>query len=123
LDKKKSKKVNAKKAGFEKKVLLSPQMEAFLGLPPGSAISRKAANKELHEYIKSNECRNPKDKRVIVPDAKLTTLFGEELVSTTAAKYAETGNFKDALNYFMLQKIVTVHYIPIVEPAEPVPAV
>lgn len=39
-------------------------------------LSRPQATKKIWEYIKANNCQDPKNKRIIVPDAKLAKVFG-----------------------------------------------
>ncbi len=52
---------------------LSPEMAAIVG---ASEMTRGDVMKGLWAYIKKNGCQDPNNGRIIVPDAKLTALFG-----------------------------------------------
>uniref|UniRef100_A0A0C9RP58 TSA: Wollemia nobilis Ref_Wollemi_Transcript_6318_1019 transcribed RNA sequence n=1 Tax=Wollemia nobilis TaxID=56998 RepID=A0A0C9RP58_9CONI len=59
-------------AGILKPVPVSPEMESFCG---ASEISRGSAVKKIWEYIKENNLQNPSNKKEIICDEKLKTLF------------------------------------------------
>lgn len=52
--------------------LLSPEMQAFLGV---EEMDRRSVVKELWKYIKENNLQDPKNKRKIMLDEKLSTIF------------------------------------------------
>lgn len=52
---------------------LSPELAAVLG---ETSLSRTETTKKLWEYIKAHKLQDPKNKRLICPDAKLTKVFG-----------------------------------------------
>lgn len=52
----------------------SSDLAAIVG---AQAISRPEATKKLWDYIKSNNLQDPKNKRTIVPDAKLSKVLGK----------------------------------------------
>ena len=41
-------------------------------------LSRPEATKKIWDYIKKNKLQDPKNKRLIVPDAKLAKVFGSK---------------------------------------------
>ncbi len=74
----KGKKAAAKKAKPKKprnmpKVHLSDELAEVVG---GNEMTRGEATKALWVYIKEKDLQDPKDKRMIVPDEKLTKIFG-----------------------------------------------
>lgn len=54
---------------------LSPELSAIVG---STSLSRPEVTKKLWEYIKEHNLQDPKDKRVIVPDAALAKVFGSK---------------------------------------------
>ena len=56
-----------------KPMQLSPELEAVTGKGP---MSRGEVVKKLWEYIKKHDLQNPANKRNILADDKLKTLFG-----------------------------------------------
>ncbi len=65
----------AKKApsAFMNPVKPSDELAAVVG---PEAVPRTEITKRLWDYIKKNELQNPKNKREIIPDAKLAAVFG-----------------------------------------------
>lgn len=72
--KKKAKKTTRKKAVQPKKSL-SDALSAVVG---EKKLSRPEVTKKIWEYIKANDLQDPKNKRKIVPDAKLGKVIGKE---------------------------------------------
>lgn len=78
-----SKKTATKKEPSEKKpstrkqpsLTLSPALAALVG---SDSMSRPEIIKKMWEYIKKNECQDPKNKRLIRPDSLLEELFGSK---------------------------------------------
>lgn len=68
----------AKTNGFNKPMLLSPQLADVLG---EAELSRPQTVKMLWAYIKENELQNPHDKREILLDDKLKETFGVDKVT------------------------------------------
>jgi chromatin remodeling complex protein RSC6 len=93
--KKKSVKSN-KVSGFEKPTPISDELAKFVGEPSGTLMARTAISKKIHEYVKSNDLQDEKNRRIIVPDAKLKKLL-------------KTGP-NDTLSYFNLQRFLKVHF-------------
>ncbi|CAI9104319.1 OLC1v1002963C1 [Oldenlandia corymbosa var. corymbosa] len=58
--------------GITKPRRVSPEMHAFLGVPE---IPRTQALKEIWAYIKKHNLQDPQDKKVIICDEKLKTIF------------------------------------------------
>lgn len=85
-----------KVSGFEKPTAISDELAKFVGEPVGAFLARTAISKKIHEYVKSNNLQDPKNRRIIHPDAKLKKLL-------------KTGP-NDELSYFNLQKYLKVHF-------------
>lgn len=76
--KKKEKKAPSKKAKPTRKqtaYTLSKELSAVVG---ESELSRPEVTKKLWEYIKAHNLQSSKNKRLIVPDAKLAKVFGSK---------------------------------------------
>jgi DNA topoisomerase-1 len=56
---------------------LSPELSAIVGAPE---LSRMETTKKLWDYIKANKLQDPKNKRLILPDAKLAKVLGKDPV-------------------------------------------
>ena len=69
--KKKAAKPKKKQAGYS----LSEELQAIVG---EDSLSRPEVTKKVWEYIKKHDCQDSKNKRMIVPDAKLAKLFGSK---------------------------------------------
>lgn len=65
-----------KKGGFQQTAYaLSKELQAIVG---AEEMSRPEVTKKVWEYIKKHDLQNPKNKRQIVPDAKLAKVFGSK---------------------------------------------
>ena len=69
----KTKEKKPKKAIKQPPVKLSAELQAVVG---AKELSRPEVVKKIWEYIKANNCQDPKNKRQIVPDQKLAKVFG-----------------------------------------------
>ncbi len=69
------KKPRGKKGGMQRKLLLSKELQA---ITKEKELSRGEVVKKLWEYIKENNLQDPKNKRTIVPDAKLAKVLGKD---------------------------------------------
>ncbi|MBF8262521.1 MAG: topA [Parachlamydiales bacterium] len=69
----KGKKTAAKTKIKQPLVKLSAELSAVLG---EKELTRPEVVKKIWEYIKANKLQDPKNKRLIVPDAKLAKVFG-----------------------------------------------
>jgi DNA topoisomerase-1 len=81
-EKSSSKEKKAKKATTKKKKpsnqplqTLSKELQAVVG---EEKLSRPETVKKMWEYIKAHDLQDPKNKRLIVPDAKLAKVFGSK---------------------------------------------
>jgi len=54
---------------------LSPELAAIVG---GKSMTRPMVVKKLWVYIKAKKCQDPKNRRMIVPDAKLAEVLGKK---------------------------------------------
>lgn len=68
-------KKGASRAPVQSPYKLSPDLAALLG---EKELTRPQVTKKIWEYIKANKLQDPKNKRLIVPDAKLTKIFGSK---------------------------------------------
>ena len=84
-------------SGFAKPTKLSNELCAFLGVPAGTELARTEVTRKLNEYIKSNNLQDAKDRRKIVPDAKLKKLIAPEYVNN--------------LSFFVLQSAIKGHFV------------
>ncbi|KAF5184160.1 SWIB/MDM2 domain superfamily protein [Thalictrum thalictroides] len=70
-------------AGIQMVKPVSPALSKFLGV---SEVSRSDATKKIWEHIKDNNLQTPEDKRIIVCDAKLKTIFDEHVETSQDAQ-------------------------------------
>jgi len=88
----KSAKPKVKKASIRPPLKLSEDLSEIVG---ASELSRGDVTKKLWEYIKANNLQDTKNKRLIVPDAKLAKLFGS----------------KEPLDMFKLAGVLNKHFV------------
>ncbi len=69
------KRARGKKAGMQRKLLLSKELQAITG---EKELSRGEVVKKLWEYIKKQDLQDPQNKRIILPDAKLSKVLGKD---------------------------------------------
>ncbi|EPP35411.1 SWIB/MDM2 domain protein [Chlamydia ibidis] len=62
-----------KNSAFMQPVNLSEDLAAIVGKGP---MPRTEVVKKTWDYIKANNCQDPKNKRNILPDEKLAKVFG-----------------------------------------------
>jgi DNA topoisomerase-1 len=77
VEKKGKKKKTTKKKSGQPKKKLSKELEAITG---ESELSRPEAVKKMWDYIKKHDLQDPKNKRIINPDAKLAKVIGKKPV-------------------------------------------
>lgn len=70
-----AKKTAKKAAPKQKAIALSNALQALVG---AKELSRPEIVKKLWDYIKEHNCQNSKNKREIIPDAKMQKVFGKE---------------------------------------------
>ncbi|KAL0094686.1 SWIB/MDM2 domain-containing protein [Phycomyces blakesleeanus] len=69
-----------RKTGLNKPLIPSPALSAVLG--GDTELSRPEIVKKLWFYIKSNELQDPVDRRFILCDHKLRSLFGQDRINS-----------------------------------------
>nr|XP_043612992.1 upstream activation factor subunit UAF30-like [Erigeron canadensis] len=79
-------------AGIRKVVPVSPSLAEFFGAPE---VSRTDAMKKVWVYIKENNLQNPSNKKEILCDAKLKTIF----------------NGKDQVGFLEIAKLLSPHFV------------
>lgn len=84
-------------SGFMKPVNISPELANFINVDSNTPITRVTITKKICEYIKEKDLQNPKDRREIVPDASLKSIF-----KLTEAE-------KEPLTYYSMQKKIQSH--------------
>lgn len=87
---------NRTPSGFVKPAPISGELAAFLGKDAGTEMARTEVTKEINAYIRTHKLQDPKNGRIIKPDAKLQSLL----------------NIKkgDELTYFNLQRYMSPHF-------------
>ena len=83
-------------SGFVKPTRISNELASFLGKEQGTEMARTSVTKEINSYIKAHNLKDPKNGRIIHPDAKLS-----KLLNVTKA---------DEVTYFNLQKYMSHHF-------------
>jgi len=96
---KRTRKPDSKPGGFRKPIKISDEMCDFIGIPKGKRIARTEVSKKLNEYIRNNKLQDENDRRIIVPNEKLLSLFSDD--------------YKDdcRLDFFTMQTYIKHHYI------------
>ena len=108
LNKKKAKsnKGNAHQSGIAKPAYISKELCSFIGVNADTKMARTEVIKYINKYIKDHQLQDAKNKKVIVPDAKLRKLLRSDPK-------------KDEVTYFNLQTFMKPHYA---DPAKAVSA-
>uniref|UniRef100_A0A7N0TVL7 DM2 domain-containing protein n=1 Tax=Kalanchoe fedtschenkoi TaxID=63787 RepID=A0A7N0TVL7_KALFE len=78
--------------GITKPKRVSPEMQAFLGV---QEIPRTQALKEIWAYIKQHGLQDPQNKKVIICDQKLKTIFAD----------------KDRLGFLEIAGLISPHFL------------
>ena len=100
-----AKKANGKKkrrastgepSGFSKPGPVSDELRTFLTLGKDELIARTEVTRKINDYCRKNGLQDSKDKRVLLPDAKLRKLLRLKK--------------SDELTFFNLQKYMKVHF-------------
>jgi chromatin remodeling complex protein RSC6 len=82
-------------SGFAKPTAISPELAKFLCVNTSDLLARTDVTKRINVYIKEHDLQNPKNRRIIVPDSKLSKLLKNE------------GN---EVTYFNLQRYMKIHF-------------
>jgi len=100
IDKVQNKRQNARNSpsGFAKPNTISTELCDFIGVPHGTQKSRTDITRFINAYVKEHDLNDPKNRRFIVPDAKLKKIL----------------NVKDGeeVNFFILQRLISHHFPP-----------
>ena len=94
--KKKRKSGNRAPSGFVKPTKISTELANFLGKEKGTEMARTAVTREINVYIREHKLQDPKNGRIIRPDAKLRKLLKLKK--------------EDELTYFNLQRYMSPHF-------------
>jgi chromatin remodeling complex protein RSC6 len=94
-------------SGFKKPVKVSDDMVKFFGWDASKLYSRTDVTRAVCKYIRDNNLQDPENKRIIRPDAKLTTLLAYDPKTMPVDK--KTGK-PSPLFYYFLQKLLTRHF-------------
>ncbi|XP_071690000.1 upstream activation factor subunit UAF30-like [Rutidosis leptorrhynchoides] len=81
-----------KPAGILKPIPISPALSDFLGVPESA---RTDAVKKIWEYIKLHQLQNPTNKKEIICDDKLKTIF----------------DGKDKVGFLEIAKLISPHFV------------
>ncbi|CAM8904613.1 unnamed protein product [Rhodiola kirilowii] len=81
-----------KVSGITKPIKVSPALSKFVGAPE---VSRAETMKKIWEYVKLHNLQNPSNKREIICDAELKTIFSG----------------KDSVGMLEIAKLITPHFI------------
>ncbi len=87
-------------SGFLKPVQISTEMAKFTGWNVNEPKSRVDVTKYICKYIKENELQNPKDKRQILADSKLSKLLNYDPKKES-----------EPLTYYRIQSYIKPHFI------------
>lgn len=89
-------------SGFQKPVKISEAVAQFTGWDVAQPRARVEVTNFVCDYVKQNNLQSPKDRRIIIADAKLSALL----------EYSQErdGN----LTYATIQKLLAKHYSPVV---------
>lgn len=92
----KRKNPNRKPSGFVKPTLISSELATFLGKPKGTEMARTEVTREINQYVRDNNLKDPENGRRILADNKLRKLL----------KMSKS----DELTYFNLQRYMKHHF-------------
>ena len=96
---KKKKTGNKKPSGFATPSPISKELCKFMGIEPNSEIARTVVTRHIIQYIRDNNLQYPENKRIIIPDKKLSVLLGVEDDNQTV------------VTYFNIQRFMNKHFI------------
>jgi len=82
-------------SGFAKPSKISKDLAKFLGVKQESMLARTDVTKRINSYIREHNLQLPENKRVILPDNKLSKLLN---------------NGQEEVTYFNLQRFMKVHF-------------
>lgn len=82
-------------SGFAKPSRISKDLAKFLGVKQESMLARTEVTKRINSYIREHNLQLPENKRIILPDNKLSKLLN---------------NGQEEVTYFNLQRFMKVHF-------------
>lgn len=94
------------KHGFNKPVHISEELSSFLGLEPGTLLTRPKAANMISVYVRKHSLQNPDNGSIFRVDNKLKSVLGEP-VNYINPKAPESGL---GYSYKNLQKYLTRHF-------------
>ena len=106
LNKKNKKNKNLSKKGITKKKIVPKKICDFFNLNSDVLMSRIEVTKKIYKYIKENNLKYNKDKRIILPDKKLRNLFELEEITNKDLDI----NDKTILTVYTLQTYIKKCY-------------
>ena len=98
-EKKKTNRKNNTNSGFLKPVNISKEMALFTGWDQNELKSRVDVTKYICNYIRDNDLQNPKDRRQIIVDNKLSKLLD-----------FDPNVEKEPLTYYRIQSYIKKHF-------------
>lgn len=84
-------------SGFAVPYKLSDELYSFLNIKNGEKVPRNDVTRMINAYITTNNLRDPKDRRIIKPNAELHNIF--------------KSSANDSITYFNLQSYIKHHFI------------
>ena len=96
---KKRKTGNKKPSGFATPSPISKELCKFMGIESNSEVARTVVTRHIIQYIRDNNLQYPENKRIIIPDKKLSMLLGLENDTQTV------------VTYFNIQRFMNKHFI------------
>ena len=94
-------------SGFKKPVKVSDEICKFFGWDSSKLYSRTDVTRAVCKYIRDNKLQDTTNKRIIRPDAKLTTLLKYD---PKTMPIDEETKQPSPLYYYYLQKLLTRHF-------------
>lgn len=82
-------------SGFAKPTEISSELATFLNVNTSELLARTEVTKRINVYIKANDLQNPTNRRIILPDSKLSDLLK---------------NGTEEVTYFNLQRYMKIHF-------------
>jgi len=82
-------------SGFAKPTEISSELATFLNVNTSELLARTEVTKRINVYIKANDLQNPANRRIILPDSKLSDLLK---------------NGTEEVTYFNLQRYMKIHF-------------
>lgn len=93
---------------------ITDELAKFLGVEPGTQISRAECTRQLQQYIKNNNLQKSSDGRIIQPNKDLTKLLkynAKDHVDTTLNAKGVPKNPEGLLYYWVMQKLIQKHFV------------